>query len=1348
MQSAPLGGLVTTSVSETASASAAESPTLARCVACGHSRAEPSPLDPEGSSERSWSHGGRGAQCQLCFEATVILERRGALPIGIHGSGPWQLMCQAYASLCLESTTEIDAKGLLSRYEVLVSVQRLARGGRNVGPAHVPSSGAGSDRHSPSSAGSGPPTRRALEAALATPTKGADPPSAGPSHRRSANSGTKRALSISELSPSTPSSQAARVSQRSSRASSVADIEEHREATLRGYMTSEVPELSIQGQFCDPDIGPSLGTIRNTINSYAQRMCTIEWYSEFKSPTTKALQRRLMNYEGAVKASVDIDMLRAWDALRQRIAAVILSYRALARWRTTNTDDSLMQFLLHIKPVQKYLERVGTPTLGPELYIIHMLAKFVEAVALGAPIVEALKHVDHSMLLSCFAELQAPEQLRSNIKLELDDDDDDDGNMAGDTLVKEEGGGAPKCDPNSAKKKAPVPFIKLISARDGLEFAARMIDKVLLPKLHGMSVVEEERRQQAGDLARELQPLAGEWRRRFGSGGIAGVVFAELLEALMTVCQSCSNEGQQPLVPSAIRDAMNLIHKAATSPIKPSLKCVEAMGLFEGCLALMEGARLLASAGLQDEAADGVFQNGLKAIEDRMLLAFESIEQWASRGNEGRWQDFGSMDNHVKAVAQILLDIRMAMGQWSLARLEQQVLGISDAFNCALLVLDMVGIVAARELVVALPVPHLFLAPVVGEPSVGSGDATCAQEPCAAKTSADAGPSTSHAGDIKAEVLKGDGDIAPMVKIGGAARCIAPRLDGFLSAAIQQLESAKRLHNDLAEKVGQTFLASMSEYGINIEASLAKATNNKDMLMACCKYFEDAAWLHERAPLTLEELGSDSEDTAIYMTTLASFSGAHQSLGAEMPFDIQTAADVAELAMSLNFASTAAEIKAAFCDALFDLHALPTTRSAITWLEQMSRGLTLNPLDGKCLENFDKPNELFRIIVPSPMLATLSSWMPAPPTQDALLAAADTMPHNKVLSSLVSFVEAIGLSEIPTTMMRRCMETEGEAQPAQHALHILTLDALLQTTASLGASIHTVLFGPPERKDPPSLQAQTETVPTLCHLLGEKLQDLDKMLHTPLMAEIEAEGWHLPHPISLAKLWQNSMAKFRLKCVMYTLGLWAKDLDSLAVQSKASCPDWQVCMRSDGTWNDHLAAGMLKGKSKIIAKTHNVLYDRLALLSNAAATMSVSPRLQDHEVTSQSIAVALHNMEHLKNSSVVAEGTQLLITYRDHHLAHKKATEFIARCSPSAHPGIPAAFWSQFELMAADIYTALCSSSPPPAIVAKEPPTELGSGMGPVAAATSDGAAKREAPSVAHSSTSEPPRRALKRRRA
>lgn len=123
-------------------------------------------------------------------------------------------------------------------------------------------------------------------------------------------------------------------------------------------------------------------------------------------------------------------------------------------------------------------------------------------------------------------------------------------------------------------------------------------------------------------------------------------------------------------------------------------------------------------------------------------------------------------------------------------------------------------------------------------------------------------------------------------------------------------------------------------------------------------------------------------------------------------------------------------------------------------------------------------------------------------------------------------------------------------------------------------------------------------------------------------------------------------------------------------------------------------------------------------------------------------------MEHLKNSSVVAEGTQLLSTYRDHHLAHKKATEFIARCSPSAHPGIPAAFWSQFELMAADIYTALCSSSPPPAIVAKEPPTELGSGMGPVAAATSDGAAKREAPSVAHSSTSEPPRRALKRRRA
>ena len=72
---------------------------------------------------------------------------------------------------------------------------------------------------------------------------------------------------------------------------------------------------------------------------------------------------------------------------------------------------------------------------------------------------------------------------------------------------------------------------------------------------------------------------------------------------------------------------------------------------------------------------------------------------------------------------------------------------------------------------------------------------------------------------------------------------------------------------------------------------------------------------------------------------------------------------------------------------------------------------------------------------------------------------------------------------------------------------------------------------------------------------------------------------------------------------------------------KGGILEWSACMAPE--FNETLAVKLLTGKYKRIVAKHNALHATLQSLSQSGHLLDVAPRLQNHDVTSAPIAVAV-----------------------------------------------------------------------------------------------------------------------------
>lgn len=1257
-----------------------------RCVACGSTGIMPSPLDiAKGCRVRSWTPKSVGGdRCELCFEVQGLMRTLPPARRVTTGTDEWQVLLQAYASLKLEGVRIIDQPTLLARYQILMSVQFLA-GGASKSMSSSASSAAGTTRSDPSDAGgtSGKRPEVTSDVTYITPKK--------KQKMSGASSGTLTKGLSSETLPSPNTSMATpggalgslteervRAEQPSAGASAQVGDDEFEPVIL----------LSIEGAMTKTRISQSMLKFRSTVNGYCGHMTELTWFEQLKPPTLKALQRRLIAYDSDIKNGLDIEMIRVYNCLCQRLSGMLAAYKALQQWVSTQDDSHLRRFVELIRPINMFFEFVSAGSdlpmkLAADLRVLSMQARFSRVWHTTKSVTTALNEVDQADLFQCFVEISASAVAASSEVKHEPKDKSDEGGKVGEDAADDHGARSVGI-PSEA-----LPKSKLVTATSAKDWLAMVLDMTLQMKFHELSDAEGQLASQADEVCSDLSGVGQNWSKRFGDDDVVqGMEFGTLLNALTTVFEvSGSNKGAA--TPSLVRDARQMIFKcSSTTTMSKPFRMAAAMSHYKVCGEVMERAKEVASAGMQDQAADREFLQAVSKLHDSFTGAMENLGNWATAGNAGGWQDIRSMTAHLQTVREVMVQVRSTNDLWSLAGVEEQTDSLHDCFTFASVVFDTTPIVAAKvfydTVSVAYPGGKLLCADELGD--TGDIDEILqAEVPVsgAAASAVEIPRDEDGQAPVRRRGVPPEGPVLPdLSRLGPAAARLTDELGTMMAKCVECIEVTTSLYRILVDKLGPVFAQSVSDVDADPQVCMTRANVNKVLFDSMMLYLNDIAWLAAHDPLDLQRASMTTNPE--HATHLVSFCDGHRRLGEETSLEVETTDDLATILSKTNFSKFATAFKDTIGNAIFNVHAGPTTASALTALEQME--LTIVPVDSACVDAISAVDSIFSRVIEAPSVQVLSEWLKDTTADENLHKYMEKWKHNSLLTNLTELVTSIGCENLPSVRIRKLDSQDDlrDGPPTNIVLQSLTMSCTLHDIAYLAAALHAQLFlKDPKAAKGPTMATLTSSIPHLMANLARSLDKLEEVHASEAMKALEVDGWRMPTTASTASMWHGGMLAYKDRIVRHVLRLWADGLTVAAQRAQASTPAWSACVQN-GEWDHKLASSMLLGKSKVVVAAHNDLFETITVLNGAATTANILPRLQTNPITAEAVAIALHALAAVKDAAAVCDGMQLLSTYHESHLGPAKASAFLAKFGPAQHPNIPAIFWQPLQAMAAD----------------------------------------------------------------
>eukprot|EP00959_Pyramimonas_sp_CCMP1952_P226397 4733548-Pyramimonas_sp.AAC.1 len=145
----------------------------------------------------------------------------------------------------------------------------------------------------------------------------------------------------------------------------------------------------------------------------------------------------------------------------------------------------------------------------------------------------------------------------------------------------------------------------------------------------------------------------------------------------------------------------------------------------------------------------------------------------------------------------------------------------------------------------------------------------------------------------------------------------------------------------------------------------------------------------------------------------------------------------------------------------------------------------------------------------------------------------------------------------------------------------------------------------------------------LLKLVSACLVRLDCQLHSKPALELEKAGWVTPVGLSGAKQWALSVGHFSLKCQKRFLQIVDSGILKYTDACSKECLDWKAAFDTTGKLNLPLATKLFYNKQGRVAASHNALHQKLATVNVAVADVGITPSIQEHDITSSSVALAL-----------------------------------------------------------------------------------------------------------------------------
>lgn len=422
------------------------------------------------------------------------------------------------------------------------------------------------------------------------------------------------------------------------------------------------------------------------------------------------------------------------------------------------------------------------------------------------------------------------------------------------------------------------------------------------------------------------------------------------------------------------------------------------------------------------------------------------------------------------------------------------------------------------------------------------------------------------------------------------------------------------------------------------------------------------------------------DERAEYMRTLAEFCDNHRQLGVDLALvDVDVKGEFQEMVERSRIAMFTKSFLEGPGRMIFEKHAQPTGKAATSWLESLP--LKVTPLDIAVIRSNQKAEAVFDTLVQAPDSEELAKTLEGELGGGRLKDMMAGWRHNKVLSNLKSFADAIGLQTLPVVTIRRVGGERGGEQPAQQAMLFLSVACDARNLCILAAVMNERLLKPVANGKSLSKAVVAKELPEVCKNMTNVHIDLEAALASDPIKRMEGEGWEVPIPFSVLRLWRQSMAGLAGICQETLLKEWVKLIDASSAAVKGSCPAWRAC-EQDGLWNEGLALSLLSGQRTSIVKQYNVLHELLSMLNTAATDMQITPLLKAHPITEHSLTVAMHALQEADRTLVVVHGMDVIEAFKNSAQGPAKAAEFLRQyAGAETRNSIPERFWMLFEAM-------------------------------------------------------------------
>lgn len=155
-------------------------------------------------------------------------------------------------------------------------------------------------------------------------------------------------------------------------------------------------------------------------------------------------------------------------------------------------------------------------------------------------------------------------------------------------------------------------------------------------------------------------------------------------------------------------------------------------------------------------------------------------------------------------------------------------------------------------------------------------------------------------------------------------------------------------------------------------------------------------------------------------------------------------------------------------------------------------------------------------------------------------------------------------------------------------------------------------------------------------MMQEKLTTLDELVHSEPTKQMERDGIRMcSSPVAV-----RHATVFTGACLTGTLQVFSNMVHEKVKHLKGVLPQWEACVAGD-TFNETLAVKICRGKSTSVRAKHNDLHEALRAVAQCAARLEVTPKLKEHKVTADSIAVALDALPRAQTAAVVCQGIEV-----------------------------------------------------------------------------------------------------------